>query len=90
MTFTLKIGDRVIYLGEFEPILCERGTVVGVDHNNLDLGISVRFDKKRNFLHDCDGQCEDCHGYYVGALELGKIISREEIQTDTEYMEAFE
>lgn len=63
----LKIGTRVKYIGESDPILktglC--GTIVGAERwkfNNKNFIINVEFDKNIS-QHNCDGKAKVGHGW---------------------------
>lgn len=72
----LKIGDRVIAVGDFlsVPLQGKEGTVTDIearDEFDGDNGISVDFDEDVGGW-DCHGKCKDDHGFicFESMLEL--------------------
>ena len=81
MSHGYKIGDRVIDL--YGPEMFAKATVCCVDELNY-CGIGIAFDEPIG-AHDCDGHCEEGHGYWVGESDLipepsKKASEREYIQ----------
>jgi len=66
-----KIGTRVkIKQHGFIIKYGEKGTICDIEHIDESESIGVNWDKKDNFKHECHGNCQDHHGYYVPKNEL--------------------
>lgn len=81
MSHGYKVGDRVISL--CGPELFAKATVCCVDEQHLNY-IGIACDKPIG-AHDCEGHCEEGHGYWVQASDLipepsKKASEREYIQ----------
>ena len=81
MSHEYKVGDRVISL--YGPERFAKATVCYADEPNY-CGIGIAFDEPIG-AHNCDGHCEEGHGYWVRALDLipatfKKASEREYIQ----------
>lgn len=83
MSHGYKVGDRVINL--YGPKMFAKATVCYVDESPLsDWGIGIAFDEPIG-AHDCEGHCEEGHGYWVSESDLipepsKKASEREYIQ----------
>ena len=83
MSHGYKVGDRVINL--YGPKMFAKATVCYVDESPLsDYGIGIAFDEPVG-MHDCEGHCEEGHGYWVIESDLipepfKKASEREYIQ----------
>ena len=83
MSHGYKVGDRVINL--YGPKMFAKATVCYVDESPLsDYGIGIAYDEPIG-AHDCEGHCEEGHGYWVQASDLipepsKKASEREYIQ----------
>lgn len=78
MSHGYKVGDRVIHL--YGPKRFAKATVCYVDGNC----IGIAFDEPIG-AHDCEGHCEEGHGYWVSESDLipepsKKASEREYIQ----------
>ena len=78
MSHGYKVGDRVIHL--CGPKMFAKATVCYADENY----IGIAFDEPVG-VHDCEGHCEEGHGYWVSELDLipepfKKASEREYIQ----------
>lgn len=68
MSHGYKVGDRVINL--YGPKMFAKATVCYVDESPLsDWGIGIAFDEPIG-AHDCEGHCEEGHGYWVSESDL--------------------
>lgn len=83
MSHEYKVGDRVISL--YGPKTFAKATVCCVDKSHpMSFGIGIAFDELIG-MHDCEGHCEEGHGYWVGESDLipepsKKASEREYIQ----------
>ena len=83
MSHGYKVGDRVIHL--YGPEMFAKATVCYVDESPLsDYGIGIAYDEPIG-AHDCEGHCEEGHGYWVSESDLipapsKKASEREYIQ----------
>lgn len=73
--FTL--GERVCYIGHPRGLhlgvdVGEFGVIVGIDEYH-DY-ISVRWDLRKNERHNCNGLCDDCHGWNVDPRLIEGVI----------------
>jgi hypothetical protein len=71
---SLKIGDRVRAiknLGEDSIAQNEIGEVMMVSSPSI---VWVRWEKFHENIHDCDGLCENGHGWAVGYKEIELVI----------------
>ena len=74
MSHGYKVGDRVISL--YGPEMFAKATVCYVDESTLsDYGIGTAFDKPVG-VHDCEGHCEEGHGYWVSESDLIPELSK--------------
>jgi len=77
----LKIGDRVIIkephnlAGEYGKIIETGDKIYGIRFYNAICG-----------LHDCSGNCEDNHGYYVLEQYIEKYIKSNVIKAFQEML----
>lgn len=76
----LNLGDRVF--------VDKYGTGAVVDLHPDFTGI--RFDRPKDYFHSCRGQCEFGYGFYVITPVCKKLNVYKELQTDEEYLRAFE
>lgn len=81
MSHGYKVGDRVI--SSYGPKMFAKATVCYVDESSF-LGIGIAYDEPIG-MHDCEGHCEEGHGYWVQASDLipepsKKASEREYIQ----------
>ena len=81
MSHGYKVGDRVIHL--CGPKMFAKATVCYVDEP-IYCGIGIAFDEPVG-VHDCEGHCEEGHGYWVSESDLipessKKASEREYIQ----------
>ena len=81
MSHGYKVGDRVISL--YGPEMFAKATVCYADVPS-NWGIGIAFDKPVG-VHDCEGHCEEGHGYWVSESDLipepsKKASEREYIQ----------
>lgn len=81
MSHGYKVGDRVISL--CGPGMFAKATVCYVDEA-IYYGIGIAFDEPVG-VHDCEGHCEEGHGYWVIESDLipepfKKASEREYIQ----------
>lgn len=81
MSHGYKVGDRVISL--CGPGMFAKATVCDVDEPSF-WGIGIAFDEPVG-VHDCEGHCEEGHGYWVDTSDLipepsKKASEREYIQ----------
>ena len=81
MSHGCKVGDRVI--SSCGPELFAKATVCCADEQHLNY-IGIAFDEPIG-AHDCEGHCEEGHGYWVQASDLipepsKKASEREYIQ----------
>ena len=81
MSHGYKVGDRVINLSG--PKMFAKATVCYVDESGY-FGIGIAFDEPVG-VHDCEGHCEEGHGYWVSESDLipepfKKASEREYIQ----------
>ena len=79
MSHGYKVGDRVISL--YGPEAFAKATVCYADDY---WGIGIAFDEPIG-VHNCDGHCEEGHGYWVSESDLipepsKKASEREYIQ----------
>ena len=79
MSHGYKVGDRVIHLSG--PKMFAKAMVCYVDGY---CGIGIAFDEPVG-VHNCEGHCEEGHGYWVNASDLipepsKKASEREYIQ----------
>lgn len=75
-----SLGDRVAYVDRLDvdmrpmnkdyPRVGETGVVCQVNGNKT---IGVRWNEYRSVRHDCDGDCEEGHGWYVPTHQLQLI-----------------
>lgn len=63
MSHGYKVGDRVISL--CRPGMFAKATVCYVDENY----IGIAYDEPIG-AHDCEGHCEEGHGYWVSESDL--------------------
>lgn len=78
MSHGYKVGNRVIHL--CGPKMFAKATVCYADENY----IGIAFDEPVG-VHDCEGHCEEGHGYWVSESDLipepfKKASEREYIQ----------
>ena len=84
--FGFSVGTRVVLVEKDPHNYVELGDsgvvchVVDQDYFSDGCNIGVRWDKKRSYLHNCNGHCEPEHGRYVPhgclraeELDLGEI-----------------
>lgn len=81
MSHGYKVGDRVIDL--YGPKRFAKATVCCMDEQYLDY-IGIAFDEPIG-AHDCEGHCEEGHGYWVSESDVipepsKKASEREYIQ----------
>ena len=81
MSHGYKVGDRVISL--CGPGMFAKATVCYTSESSY-LGIGIAYDEPVG-VHDCEGHCEEGHGYWVSELDLipepsKKASEREYIQ----------
>lgn len=77
---SFRQGDQVTYIAEGRR-QGDTGTVLFVGPNC----IAVRFDRWYSSNHDCDGMCEDGHGYYALPKNL-VVTSRPSAIDPTEFL----
>ena len=83
MSHGYKVGDRVINL--YGPKMFAKATVCYVDESPLsDYGIGIAYDEPIG-AHDCEGHCEEGHGYWVRALDLIPATSKK--ASEREYIQ---
>lgn len=81
MSYGYKVGDRVI--SSYGPGMFAKATVCYVGEPSY-WEIGIAFDEPIG-AHDCEGHCEEGHGYWVNASDLipepsKKASEREYIQ----------
>lgn len=82
MSHGYKVGDRVINL--FGPGMFAKATVCYMDEFQLYGWIGIAYDEPVG-VHNCEGHCEEGHGYWVSESDLipepsKKASEREYIQ----------
>lgn len=79
MSHGYKVGDRVISL--YGPEMFAKATVCYADGY---CGIGIAFDEPIG-AHNCDGHCEEGHGYWVS--ESGLIPEPSKKASEREYIQ---
>ena len=81
---TFQVGDRVYCLSVTntgKEVGHQFGVVCDTSENYPPIG--VRWDEEQRWMHNCDGNCEERHGWYVFEEDL-EFVDRECPQDDCE------
>ena len=83
MSHGYKVGDRVISL--YGPVMFAKATVCYVNESiPAGLEIGIAFDEPIG-VHNCEGHCEEGHGYWVSESDLIPDLSKK--ASEREYIQ---
>jgi hypothetical protein len=80
---TFKKGDRVRLIKRYQTLIkhspCplevgDEGVVVKARYGK-DMWISVRWDRRNEHMHDCDGECDRGHGWNLSP-EIVELVDK--------------